>query len=210
MTRCRRGQWLAGVAGLGAVVAVAGCSSATTSTATATSTPAATSSQAQAERSAVLPVAKRVYAQVTGGGVGWSAVITGGYENCGTNDPLAASPGSGTLQYTATELMTPFSHAVSYTTFSRQVVEVLKAAGLTLRQQSSSAAGTSDYTAHDSGLDLRLVEYNDQGSLGPTATIYLSGQCFDAGSAAQHLLQESPVDQLREPRPTSTPTPKYS
>jgi hypothetical protein len=209
MTRRRRGQWLASVVGLGAVVAVAGCSSAATSTPAATST-AAAPSQAQAERSAVLPVAKHIYAQVTGGGVGWSAVITGGYENCGTNDPLAASPGSGTLQYTATELMTPYSHAVSYTTFSRQVVEVLTAAGLTLRQQSSAAAGTSDYTARDSGLDLRLVEYNDQGSLGPTATIYLSGQCFDAGSAAQHLLQESPVDQLHEPRPTSTPTPKYS
>jgi hypothetical protein len=169
---------------------------------------AATPAQAQTERAAVLPVAKNVYGQLTGAGVGWSAVIAGGYEACGTDDPLATSSGNGVLQYTATELMTPYSHAVSLATFTRQVRETLTAAGLALSAHTSTA-GVSYYTARDGSMDVRLDPYGQQ-SLGPTVTIDVSGQCFDAGSAALHMMQDSPVDQVHEPRPSATPTPKYS
>lgn len=168
------------------------------------------SQQASSARAAVLPTAKQVRAQVAGAGVGWTAAIIGNYETCGEDDPLVTHKGSGMLQYTASELMTPFSRDVPFATFARQVTEALNAAGWSLRKQATAQAGTDAYTGSHGGLDLYLVEVYDQQSLGSTATIDVSGSCFDAGSAASSYIGPGPKDDIREPRPTTTPAPRYS
>jgi hypothetical protein len=166
--------------------------------------------QAQAQRSAVLPAAKKLYSQVTATGVGWIGTIIGGYETCGTDDPLATPSNDNSLQYTAQELMTPYSGSVAYPVFRRQVVEALNGIGWALRQTPSGSSPATYYTGQRDGTDLRLVELDNQPGLGPTATIFLSGACFDAGSSAQQLRGQSSLDNVAEPRPTATPTPRYS
>ena len=166
--------------------------------------------QAQTQRSAVLPAAKKLYSQVTAAGVGWIGTILGGYETCGTDDPLATPSNDNSLQYTTQELMTPFSRTVAYPVFRRQVVEALDGIGWALRQTASGSSPATYYTGHRDGTDLRLVELDNQPGLGPTATIFLSGGCFDAGSSAQQLRGKGSVDNVTEPRPAATPTPKYS
>jgi hypothetical protein len=166
--------------------------------------------QAQAQRSAVLPAAKKLYSQVTATGVGWIGSIVGGYETCGTDDPLDTPSNDNSLQYTAQELMTPYSSSVAYPVFSRQVVEALNGIGWALRQTASGSSPATYYTGHRDGTDLRLVELDNQPGLGPTATIFLSGGCFDAGSSAQQLRGQGSVDNVAEPRPTATPAPRYS
>ena len=166
--------------------------------------------QAQTQRSAVLPAAKKLYSQVTAAGVGWIGTILGGYETCGTDDPLATPSNDNSLQYTTQELMTPFSRTTAYPVFRRQVVEALDGIGWALRQTASGSSPATYYTGHRDGTDLRLVELDNQPGLGPTATIFLSGACFDAGSSAQQLRGKGSVDNVTEPRPAATPTPKYS
>ena len=166
--------------------------------------------QAQTQRSAVLPAAKKLYSQVTAAGVGWIGTILGGYETCGTDDPLATPSNDNSLQYTTQELMTPFSRTTAYPVFRRQVVEALDGIGWALRQTASGSSPATYYTGHRDGTDLRLVELDNQPGLGPTATIFLSGGCFDAGSSAQQLRGKGSVDNVTEPRPAATPTPKYS
>ena len=166
--------------------------------------------QAQAQRSAVLPAAKKLYSQVTATGVGWIGTIEGGYETCGTDDPLATPSNSNSLQYTTQELMTPYSGSVAYPVFRRQVAEALDAIGWGLRQTASGTSPATYYTGHRDGIDLRLVEFDNQPGLGSTATIFLSGPCFDAGSSAQQLRGNGSTDNITEPHPTATPTPRYS
>jgi hypothetical protein len=166
--------------------------------------------RAQAQRAAVLPAAKKLYSQVTASGVGWIGTILGGYETCGTDDPLATPSDDNSLQYTAQELMTPYSRAVANPVFRRQVVEALNGIGWQLRQTPSGSSPATYYTGQRDGTDLRLVELDNQPGLGPTATIFVSGPCFDAGSSAQQLRGKGAVDNITEPRPTATPTPKYS
>lgn len=171
--------------------------------------------QAQTERSAVLPAAKQLHGQLVGAGVGWTALILGDYEQCGENDPLATGQGDS-IQYTAQQLMTPFSHAVSFETFSRQIVEAVNAAGWHLRPVTGPSDQARYYAGQHGGFDLRLVELNDAqgagpgGSFHPTATTYVSGSCFNAGSSAQNLIQQGAVDNVTAPIPTATPTPKFS
>ena len=198
----KRGVALLACAVTGAAVAcavLAGCSSGPDAQA-----------QAQTQRAAVLPVAKKLYSQVTATGVGWIGTILGGYETCGTNDPLATPSSDSSLQYTAQELMTPFSRSAPYPVFQRQVVEALNGTGWGLRQTPSGSSPAAYYTGHRDGTDLRLVELDNQPGLGPTATIFLSGGCFDAGSSAQQLRGKGSVDNVIEPRPAATPTSKYS
>jgi hypothetical protein len=187
------------VTGAAACAVLAGCSSG----------PGA-QAQAQTQRSAVLPAAKKLYSQVTATGVGWIGTILGGYETCGTDDPLATPSNDNSLQYTAQELMTPYSSSVAYPVFQRQVVEALNGIGWALRQTASGSSPATYYTGHRDGTDLRLVELDNRSGLGPTATIFLSGGCFDAGSSAQQLRGKGSVDNVIEPRPAATPTPKYS
>jgi hypothetical protein len=187
------------VAGAAACAVLAACSSGPDAQA-----------QAQAQRSAVLPAAKKLYSQVTATGVGWIGTILGGYETCGTDDPLASPSDGNSLQYTAQELMTPYSRSVAYPVFRRQVVEALNGTGWALRQTASGSSPATYYTGHRDGTDLRLVELDNEPGLGPTATIFLSGGCFDAGSSAQQLRGRGAVDNLVEPRPTATPAPRYS
>jgi len=165
--------------------------------------------QAQAQRAAVLPVAKKLYSQVTATGVGWIGTILGSYEVCGTDDPLASPSNDSSLQYTTQELITPYSGGVAYPVFRRQVVEALNGTGWQLRQ-TPSANSASYYTGQRDGTDLRLVELDNQPGLGPTATVFLSGGCFGAGSSAQQLRAKTPFDDITEPRPTATPAPEYS
>jgi hypothetical protein len=187
------------VAGAAACAMLAGCSSGPDAQA-----------QAQTQRAAVLPAAKKLYSQVTATGVGWIGTILGGYETCGTDDPLASPSDDNSLQYTAQELMTPFSKSFPYPTFQRQVVEALNGIGWKLRQAASGSGPATYYTGQRDGIDLRLIELDSQPGLGPTATVFLSGACFDAGSSAQQLRQKGSVDNIDEPRPTATPTPEYS
>lgn len=167
-------------------------------------------SQGQAQRDAVLPVAKTLYSEVSATGVGWIGTIVGGYEACGTDDPLASPSNDNSVQYTAQELMTPFSRSTPYPTFQRQVVAALNGIGWGLKPASGPLGAATYYTGHRDGADLRLIEVDNQRGLGPTATIFLSGTCFDAGSSASQLTGKGSVDNINEPRPTATPTPKYS
>jgi hypothetical protein len=169
-----------------------------------------TQSQGQTQRDAVLPVAKTLYSQVSATGVGWIGTIVGGYEACGTDDPLASPSNDNSVQYTAQELMTPFSRSTPYPTFQRQVVAALNGIGWGLKPASGPLGAATYYTGHRDGADLRLIEVDNQRGLGPTATIFLSGTCFDAGSSASQLTGKGSVDNINEPRPTATPTPKYS
>jgi hypothetical protein len=106
--------------------------------------------------------------------------------------------------------MTPFSKTVSYPAFQRQVVEALSAAGWKLRPGSGGSSLATYYTARRDGTDLRLIEFDVQPGMGSTATIYLSGACFNAGSSVQQLTGKGPVDYILQPRPAGTPTPRYS
>jgi hypothetical protein len=90
------------------------------------------------------------------------------------------------------------------------VAEALNGIGWALRQTASGSSPATYYTGHRDGTDLRLVELDNQPGLGPTATIFVSGACFDAGSSAQQLRGEGSVDNVAEPRPTATPVPRYS
>ena len=195
----KRGR-LAVVACAVACAALAGCSSSSSSDA---------QSAGQAERAKVIPAAKQVHDQLSAAGVAWAGGIVGGYETCGTDDPLATPGSSTSLQYTASQQMGPFSKSVSYSTFKRQVVEALNAEGWQLHPVAGSAAQATYYAGHRGGFDLRLIE-QQQPTFGSTATAYVSGSCFDAGSSAQQLISKSPDYNLSEPTPTATPTPKYS
>lgn len=200
-------RWLALAAGVAATALLCafagGCSSGGSSS--------GGTSQAQAERTSVLAAAKTLNGQVPAAGVGWSGTITGLYGPCGQSDPLAAGKGvSGMVQYTATQLMSPFNRSVPLSTFGRQMVEVLNAAGWGLKPL--AVAGTTDgttwYSGRKDGFDLRVENFAN-GSLGATSTIDVSGSCFNAGSSAQ-TLEQTTNDTLNEPKPTATPAPKYS
>lgn len=168
------------------------------------------SAQARAQRAAVLPAAKHLNGQIVGAGVAWTADIDGQYWPCGTDDPAAEDQGSSEVQYSAEQFMTSFSRNTAFGTFSRQVTEALDAAGWHLRARKGPSSSASYYSARHSGLDLWLILFNEQQSFGPTATIDVSGSCFDAGSSATSLTGATgPQDQVSEPRPTSTPTPRY-
>lgn len=185
------------------------CAAACAVAAGCSSSPSA-QTQAQTARATVQPAAKQLYTQATAAGIGWIGSIVGGYAPCGTDDPLATGKGTNSLQYTASELMTPFGKSVPYATFSRQVVEAIDAEGWDLRPGAGSLGQASYYTAQRDSLHLWLIEAADQPSYGSTANIYLSGTCFDAGSSAGQLVKTSPDEDIPEPSPTATPTPKYS
>jgi hypothetical protein len=195
-------RWLALAAAALLCACLGGCSSGGSS---------GGSSQAQAERTSVLAAAKTLNSQVPAAGVGWSGTVTGLYGPCGQSDPLATGQGvSGMVQYTATQLMSPFNGGVPLSTFGRQMVEVLNAEGWGLKPLAVAGAtnGTTWYTGRKGGFDLRVENFAD-GSLGATSTIDLSGSCFNAGSGAQSL-EQSTNDMLNMPKPTVTPAPKYS
>jgi hypothetical protein len=166
--------------------------------------------QAQTARATVQPAAKQLYTQATAAGIGWIGSIVGGYAPCGTDDPLATGKGTNSLQYTASELMTPYDESVPYATFKRQVVEALGAEGWALRPGAGSAGQASYYTAQRDSLQLWLIEAAGQPSHGPTASIYLSGTCFAAGASGEQLVKTSPDEDIPEPSPTATPAPRYS
>jgi hypothetical protein len=196
----RRWLSLAALAASGALLA--GCSSGSSSSGGSPGT-------AQTERTAVLAAAKNLNSQVSATGVGWSDSITGLFDSCGEADALAAGNGSATMvQYTATQLVSPFNRKLPMTTFGRQMTEALNAAGWDLKPLTVSGSPGTWHTGRHDGFDLRVEDFND-GSLGATVTIDLSGSCFDAGSSAQTLKQGT-SDNVNEPTPTATPTPKYS
>jgi len=181
-----------------ACVALAGCSSSPSAQATA-----------QAERAKVLPAAKQLYTQVSASGVAWIGSIIGGYVDCGTYDPLATPAGGTSVQYSASEEISPFSLSAAYPAFARQVVEALDGAGWRLRPATGSGTAASYYAGQRDGFDLRLVEA-DLPTIGPQATAYVSGSCFDAGSSAQQLTGKGTDYSVTEPKPAATPTPRYS
>ena len=169
-------------------LALAACAVGCAVLAACSSSSPSTQAQAQAERAAVMPAARALYGQVTSDGVAWTAVITGSYALCRTDDPLATSSGFNSVQYTASALMGPFDSRIAYTTFSRQVVEALNAAGWDLKPATGASSQASYYNGRRNGLDLWLIEFDDQPSPGQTATIFLSGSCFTAGAATEQLL----------------------
>jgi hypothetical protein len=165
---------------------------------------------ARQERSAVLPAARQLRAQLNGARVGWTASIIGDYEACGTNDPLATGDGDTLVQYTAQQETLPFSHATAFPVFAGQVITALDAAGWKLRPVTGPSDQGHYYAGRHGGLDLRLVEVDDQQGAGPNAsfhplaTSYVSGHCFDAGTSAHDLLQRGAIDNLHFPIPTTT------
>lgn len=180
-----------------------GCSSG--SSGGAGSSGGGTGGQVQAARAAVQAAAENLYRQIVAAGAGWTAVISGGYQAC-----TVSGSSNDMLQYTATEIMQPFSHAVSFAVFTRELVATLNALGWDLRSVSVPQSTAQNYAGRDGHLDLRVIAYDQQPGLGSTGTLYVSNGCFSGGSAAAHLIGEGSADTVHEPRPTSTPTPKYS
>lgn len=163
--------------------------------------------QAQAQRAVVFPVAKRLYTQLTGAGIGYISTIIGGYYVCDPDDPTATAISYSSVQYSAEELMTPFSRNFPYATFRRQVVEALNANGWKLRPGTGSSRDASYYNGHLDGANLRLIETDSENpGLGPSADLFVSGDCFNAGSSALQLGKQGQVDYINEPRPTATPS----
>jgi hypothetical protein len=178
----------------------------------ACSSPPSLAAQEQASRAPALPAAKQLRAQLASDGVSWTADLHGDYNLCGANDPLATDHGHNAVQYTAQMLMTSYDHTVSFATFNRQVVAAVGAAGWKLSAGTGASSQARSYTAQRGGVDLRMVQTDtNPGGLGPESTVFLSGGCFDAGSsdAAIKLMTTGPSDDVREPRPTTTPVPKY-
>jgi hypothetical protein len=197
----RRRPAAVAVAGVGLLASLVACSS-----------PPSPAAQEQASRAPVLPVARQFRAQVTSAGVGWTAEILGDYEECGSQDPLAAGRGDGKLQYTASELLTPYDQTETYATFARQFVESVDAAGWKLRKGSGADPETQAryYVAQRGGVDLWVIELDARPGLGPEADVHLSSStCFDAGSSAETIMTRGHQDQVKEPRPTATPTAKF-
>ena len=192
------------LAGAGAAVTLAaGCSS---------SSSAASPAQVKAGRAAVLAVADKFVPQIAATGVAWSGGLTGGYQECGANDPRASPASSNSLQYTVQELLTAFSSKVSYPVFKRQVAEALNGLGWQLKPVAGGSSPATYYAGHRGSTDLRVIELDETQSIGPSATVYFSDACFDAGSgsAAEQYLSHSPDFDGGAPRPTTTPTPRYS
>jgi hypothetical protein len=197
----RRALTLTGAVAVAALAA--GCSS----------SPAVTpQAQVTAGRAAVLSVADKFIAQIAATGVAWSGGTSGGYQECGANDPLASPATDSSLQYTAQQLLAPFSRSVSYPVFKRQVVEALNGLGWSLKPATGGSSPATYYAGRHGNTDLRVIELDEPDSLGPTVTLYFSDACFNAGSsaAAQHYLSSSPDFNGRSPQPTATPTPQYS
>jgi hypothetical protein len=194
---------------LGIVALVVACTAVVAVVAGCSSSPDP-NDQARQERSAVLPAAEQLRDQLKRTGVGWTALVLGDYESCGSNDPLATSSGKTMVQYTASQETLPFSHAVSFPVFAGRVITTITAAGWKPRPVTGPSAQARYYAGQRGGLDLRLVEFDDEqgagphGSFHPTATVYVSGSCFDAGSSAHDFIQRGAIDSVHSPIPTAT------
>lgn len=186
---------------LASCAALAGCSSGPSP-----------SKQAQTSRTSVLAAAKNVHTDLSGVPTAFSAVITGGLFLCGASDELATGKGPNALQYTASQEWTLIKKgSVPLATLGSDIVRKMDAAGWRLRSApapnpESPAAAT--YVGRRKGLDVRLLEINDNQGLGAIVHIDVSASCFnaDSSSAAVKLMREY-NENIEEPRPSSTPSP---
>jgi hypothetical protein len=186
---------------LASCAALAGCSSG--------SSP---SKQAQTSRASVLAAAKNVHSELSGVRTAWSAVITGGLFLCGASDELATGKGPNELQYTASQEWTLLKKgSVPLATLGSDIVRKLEAAGWRLRSApapnpESPAAAT--YVGRRNGLDVRLLEINDNPGLGAVVSFDVSASCFSADSSSAAVkLMHGYNDDVEEPRPSATPSP---
>jgi hypothetical protein len=165
------------------------------------------SQQAQASRAPVLSAAKDVYHDVYDAHIGWSGTIIGGISLCGTYDVLATGKGSDFLQYATTQEFTPLARGVGQAKFGQQVIQKLDGEGWHLRSAPAPnpAHPIPTYAGQHDGLTLQLTEFQDPG-FGPTVTIDVNANCFNAGSSALQIMRKDVnEDQINEPRPSSTP-----
>ena len=161
---------------------------------------------AQSSRAPVLSAAKGIYRDVYDAHIGWSALITGGIELCGTDAP-ATGKGPDELQYSASQEMLPFGRRITLSDFGQQVIRTLDGKGWRLRPAPAPnpAHPVPTYAGRRDGLTLQLLEFQDS-AFGPTVTIGVGASCFKAGSAAQQILSKGVnEDQINELRPSSAP-----
>jgi hypothetical protein len=168
------------------------------------------SDQAQTSRASVLAAAKNVHGELSGVRTAWSALITGGLFLCGASDELATGKGPNAVQYTATQEWTLLKKgSVPLATLGYDIVQKLDAAGWHLRSAptpnpESPAAAT--YAGRRNGLDVRLLEINDNPGLGAVVSIDVSASCFNADSSSAAVkLMHGYIDDIEEPRPSSAP-----
>jgi hypothetical protein len=187
-----------------ACAALAGCSS-----------PSPADKQIAAERSAVLPVAMRIYEQLYGAHVAWGYDIQGLPALCGVGDPLAPSTSNlSEIQYSTEQIALPYAAGnLSYyslrppmiaTQFAPMVIQELEAHGWKLRLLSKSGTNpTYTYGVRSGGLDI-VVDISQEAADVPTANLQVSGACFNAGSSAGQMINnpKSNTDTVTVPHPS--------
>jgi hypothetical protein len=171
--------------------------------------------QAQSSRASALAAAKNVHSELSGVRIAWNAVIAGGLFLCGTSDGLATSKGPNAVQYTASQDWTLLKKgSVPLTTLGHDIVQKLAAAGWHLRSAptpnpESPVAAT--YVGRRNGLDMRLLEMNNNPGLGALVSIDVSASCFNAGSSSSAVkLMDGYQENIEEPRPSSAPLSRRS
>jgi len=168
--------------------------------------------QARSSRTSAMTAAKTIHRQLSSVGTAFSAEITGGLFLCGSSDAHAVRRGPNAVQYTATQEWTLVKKGSEpLATLGRSIVQKLDAAGWQLRTAPTpnpESPAAASYTGRRDGLDMRLLEINNNPGLGGLVTIDVSASCFDTGSdsAAVKFMDTYGGDNIREPRPSATPS----
>lgn len=190
------------LAALIAGAALSGCSS-----------PSPADRRIQSERSAVLPVAKRIYEQLYGAHVVWGYSITGSPSLCGIGDALARSTSNlAEIQYSTEQVTVPyaatsigdFAYQSNVLQFAPKVVQKLEADGWKLRLLSTGPSANPAYVygVRADGLDIE-VDISQLAGQTPAANLDISGPCFNGGASARNLTDnpKSETDTVTVPRP---------
>jgi hypothetical protein len=168
--------------------------------------------QARSSRTSTMTAAKNVHGELSSVRTVFSAEITGGLFLCGTSDAHAAGKGPHAVQYTASQEWTLVKKGSEpLATLGQAIVQKLDAAGWHLRTAPTpnpEAPAAASYTGRRDGLDMRLLEMNNNPGLGALVSIDVSASCFDTGSdsAAVKFMDTYGGDNIREPRPSATAT----
>jgi hypothetical protein len=182
------------IAGFLALLAVAGCSSG----------PSRQDAQAAAAkaRTQVVSEARSLYLKMYNGHFAWQlGGMSGEYQSCPTSDrpsELAYYVFFGGLQ--------SFSRHVDSAMYLQQAMSIIRAAGWKYTHQ-EAGNGVVDYFFTKDSMTLRVFLKESSKKIGDNSVVTVWGPCFDAGSAAQSLLNGSQHYPLPQPSPLPSSTP---
>ncbi len=164
--------------------------------------------QARSSRASVMAAGKDVHGQLGRVSSAFNAEISGRLYSCGTYQRSPAGNGPHALQYTATEDWTLVKRGSEpLSELGRNVVQTLDAAGWNLRSAPTpnpAHPAAATYAGQRDGLNMEVLETNDNPGLGALVTVFINGKCFDAGSSSASVTFMTGYDQdIREPRPAA-------